>query len=155
MSVEALSAQFVADFDTGTLIRVSNKQRPDLCGKSAGYLDNCGYVRVAFQGRKYLRSHIMFALYHGRFPASEIDHINRNRQDDRPANLREIGRHENMWNRNPTNRDLPMGVSPKDGGYQARIMCRRKRYHLGVFSTPEEAASAYQAKRKELYGEYA
>lgn len=146
---------FRPDYSRGVLILIKNKQRPDLVGQEAGYVDNCGYVRVAFRGRKFLRSHIMFALFHGRLPASKLDHKNRNRTDDRPENLREVNHHQNMWNRTPKKRDLPMGVTAKDGRFVAKVMCRRKLHYLGRFDTPEEANAAYQSKRKELFGEYA
>jgi hypothetical protein len=42
----------------------------------------------------------------------------------------------------------------RHGRYVARISCRKKHFHLGVFDSPEEAQSVYISKRKELFGEY-
>ena len=39
--------------------------------------------------------------------------------------------------------------------YQANINFEGKRYYLGTYATPEEAARAYDAKAKELHGEFA
>lgn len=153
--LQALRETFTADFATGQLTRIAGKQRPDLLDRPAGYVDNYGYTRVSFLKRKYLRSHLIFALYHGRTPVGQLDHINRQRTDDRPDNLREVTHHQNMWNRTPAKRDLPMGVSLRDGKYEAKIMCRRKLYRLGRSTTVAEAEAAYQAKRRELFDVYA
>lgn len=143
------------DRKDGVLFHRYNKYKPSLEGHSAGYVDNWGYVRVTFRGRKYLRSHLVFALASGRLPVGQLDHVNRTRTDDRPDNLREVTHHQNMWNRTPKARSLPMGVSLRDSRFEAKIMCRRRLYRLGRFDTAAEAESAYQAKRKELFGEYA
>ena len=39
--------------------------------------------------------------------------------------------------------------------YQVQINFEKKRHHLGLFADLEEAARAYDAKAKELHGEYA
>lgn len=47
------------------------------------------------------------------------------------------------------------GVSlQKDGSYRAYITFRRKQYHLGVYASLEEAASARKEAEKKLFGEY-
>jgi hypothetical protein len=154
-SHEVLTRIFRIDVETGRLFWRENRQRPDLIGKEAGFIDNCGYVRVAIRGRKYLRSHLVFRMVMGRWPAQKIDHINRIRTDDRPDNLREATHAENMWNRTPKRRDLPMGVTRRERRYSAEIMRNGQLYRLGRFDTVAEAQDAYQNARKELFGEYA
>lgn len=153
--LEMLVASFTADFELGRLFRKTSPVRKDLIGKEAGYLDNHGYFRVSVGGKKLLRSHVIFAMWHGRMPAKHIDHINRNRADDRIDNLREADHAENMWNRTPMSRALPMGVCARNGKFSAKIMRRREAIHLGTFDTVEEAHAAYQTKRKELFNEFA
>lgn len=47
------------------------------------------------------------------------------------------------------------GVSlQKDGSYRAYITFRHKQYHLGVYASLEEAASARKEAEKKLFGEY-
>lgn len=41
---------------------------------------------------------VVFALHHNRWPKHEVDHINRDRQDNRPSNLRDVTHVENMQN---------------------------------------------------------
>lgn len=49
------------------------------------------------------------------------------------------------------------GVSLRNGGhgYVAEIVLGNRRIYLGFFHTPEEAARSYDAKARELFGEYA
>lgn len=56
---------------------------------------------IQIAGRKYNRSHIVFALYTSRWPACNkvLDHINKNTLDDSFNNLREVTQKENMQNR--------------------------------------------------------
>lgn len=143
------------DAEAGTVVRKSSKQRPDLVGLAAGYKDNHGYVRLSVAGIKILRSHAIFAFANGRLPTKYIDHINRVRDDDRISNLREADHHENMWNRTPMTRALPMGVAERNGKFVARIMHRRRRIHIGRFATVAEAERAYNATREALYGKFA
>lgn len=47
------------------------------------------------------------------------------------------------------------GVSLQKGGsYRAYITFRHKQYHLGVYASLEEAASARKEAEKKLFGEY-
>jgi hypothetical protein len=41
------------------------------------------------------------------------------------------------------------------GRWRAEIQHKRKRFKLGRFDTREEAAAAYAAKARELFGEFA
>ncbi len=45
------------------------------------------------------------------------------------------------------------GVYKENNRYRAVISINRKSVHIGMFSTAEEAAMAYNKKSKELYGE--
>lgn len=45
------------------------------------------------------------------------------------------------------------GVYKENNRYRAVISINRKAVHLGMFSTPEEAAMAYNKKSKELFGD--
>jgi hypothetical protein len=127
-------------------------------GKEAGTKSVYGYWVIRIKYRQYRRGRLAFLFTHGRWPKPFVDHIDRNRLNDRPENLRECTRSQNMWNqrrRGPGKRNPKMGVCFIQGRYQAQIQQYGKRIYLGRFETPEQAGEAYQAKRLELFGEFA
>lgn len=86
----------------------------------------------------------------------EVDHINRNPLDNRCENLRVCTRNENQQNRAAFKRNpLGMkGVRAYGWGFKAIVRSYGKTYDLGVFSTPDEAADAYDVKARELHGKF-
>lgn len=84
-----------------------------------------------------------------------VDHINGNPLDNRKSNLRICTHHQNLMNRSANNTSNYKGVRPSKNSWSSRITYNCKEYHLGTFSTEEEAARAYDAKARELFGEFA
>lgn len=76
----------------------------------------------------------------------EVDHINRNRLDNRKSNLRIVSRQENMYNKSKykNNKSGVKGVKwNKDRNkWQVQINYNKKRIHLGLYSDLEEAKKA-------------
>jgi hypothetical protein len=89
----------------------------------------------------------------------ETDHINGKPLDNRKENLRICTRAENGRNRGyPKNNTSGFkGVYWHKGGKKwcAQIAHNKKRIYIGCFKDKEEAARAYDAKAKELFGEFA
>lgn len=91
----------------------------------------------------------------------EIDHINRNRLDNRKSNLRYCTRSQNCGNKSlkSTNTSGYKGVSRKQNrhcvSYYSCIAKDGHTYHLGCFDNPIDAAKAYDKKAVELFGEFA
>jgi len=75
-------------------------------------------------------------------PGLEVDHINRDKTDNRACNLRWVDKSINCRNRgNPTN------ISKYVNGYQVRFKVRGKRIYDKTFKTMEEAIVARDAFR--------
>lgn len=111
-------------------------------GREVGSMDNHGYLRTTVNYHKYLVHRLIYKLHNPEFDLESdlvIDHINRNRTDNRIENLRAVTKAEN--NRN---RDLPRGVSYcKQTGKWKAIQPR----WLGRFETEQEAIDAVNAAR--------
>lgn len=89
-----LIAAFFYDPETGTMWRKTNSGLSEV-----GYTDaSCGYVKLSWNGFALRRARVAFAIMEGRWP-HQIDHINRNRSDDRWSNLREVTQSQNAYNK--------------------------------------------------------
>lgn len=89
--------------------------------------------------------------------SKEVDHINRNRLDNRKENLRICTRTENCRNRGE-NKDNTSGYKGVNfhkplGKWRAKIVLNNKHIHLGYFDNPKDAARAYNdAAKKNGFG---
>lgn len=120
-------------------------------GEAVLTIDNKGYLQLD----QKLVHHLVLRPADG----LEIDHINKNKFDNRRENLREVTHHENMVNPAASRRSnkFPKGVYQCGSGrFVATIMWKGKRTHLGTFDTVEEASIVFEQERtkrvKETYG---
>ena len=85
-----------------------------------------------------------------------IDHINRNKLDNRLSNLRVITSKENSYNRskNSNSNNKYKGVCKRGTKYVAVISKDGVKKEIGGFLTEEEAAKCYDMMAEELFGKY-
>jgi hypothetical protein len=133
------------DPDTGVFRwREGNCRRS--AGDVAGNLMHDGrYERIGIGGRSYLSHRLAWFYVYGEWP-KEIDHINRNKRDNRIANLRAVTRKENQLNRglNKNNTSGVKGVMAAQGKWMASY-CKR---YLGIFDTKDAAIMAREEAEK-------
>lgn len=86
------------------------------------------------------------------------DHTNGDSLDNRRWNLRSATNAQNSANRGPS----PAGTSGykgvnlyRNGRWRAHVTVRDEHRHLGYYSTPEDAARAYDAAALETWGDFA
>lgn len=120
-------------------------------GIVAGGVGPDGYWTICIDLRAYKGHRLAWLLFTGVWPQAEIDHINRNRIDNRIENLREANRSQNQVNsgtyRNNRSGYRNVHFHKLTGKYVAEIIRDKKRRHLGLFLTPEEA---YECVRRNL-----
>lgn len=89
--------------------------------------------------------------------AAFVDHINMNKLDNRVENLRWVTHSQNSQNKAASGKSSFHGVcwSKRCKKWAARIMKDGKSKHLGYFSNEEDAARAYDAAARILYGSHA
>ena len=85
------------------------------------------------------------------------DHVNFDGLDNRRANIRQCSVAQNQYNRPPRKGCVSKykGVSWNRGRWHAEIKRQGKTVNLGRFDTEIDAAKAYDAKAKEIQGEFA
>ena len=75
----------------------------------------------------------------------ELDHINKNRSDNRIINLRSVTHQKNSFNREAK------GYSYNKGKYYSQIQVGKHRINLGLFKYEENAHKAYMEAKSILH----
>lgn len=143
------------DADTGVFVwRPRVTWINNRAGKTAGTIGKDGYVRVSIQRKSYLAHRLAWAYAYGKWPEHWLDHINRNRADNRLANLRVASPGTNAQNtpRYQNNKSGCKGVYAHSWGkWEAYITVNRKRMYLGVYESLEDAKHARQSAQNALF----
>jgi len=125
--------------------------------RRVGNLKPDGYLRVVVEGKYYVVHRLIYLYHHGYLPEF-LDHIDRDRTNNRIENLRECTPAENSRNACPRRGSASnfKGVGREgDSKWRATVKMDDVNYYLGAFDTEEEAALAYNKKALELHGEFA
>jgi hypothetical protein len=140
------------DPETGVFMR----HAADGLTRRTGCVNNRGYLVLTVDRKLYSAHRLAFLYMTSEWPLNEIDHINRDKTDNRWINLRPATHSENHANaRNRLNKTGFRGVSRIGKRYAARIFHRRRSISLGLYATPQEASDAYRKAARQLFGEYA
>ncbi|MBY0137494.1 HNH endonuclease [Paracoccus yeei] len=152
--IDQLREHFHYDPFTGVLRSRTNRRNVH-AGDVVGFSDRQGYVITTLFKRPLKVHRIAWALYHGAWPHSLIDHINGDKSDNRLENLRCVTNAENKQNieKPASNTSGYMGVSfhKKSGRWAANIKVKGKSQYLGLHDTPYAAHVAYQTAKAEIH----
>lgn len=124
-------------------------------GDDATFSSSHGYRQVSL-GNKKIYAHRLIWLYcHGELPADTIDHINRDRADNRLENLRSISHRENNLNKGVFSHNTSgrTGVSwcKQTSKWSASIKVNQKSKRLGRYVSFFDACCA-RASAEVFYG---
>ena len=139
---ETLHELFCYCEDTGHLIRKKTTSSRSLSGQIAGSLNRDGYLRVKVNRVEYMVHRLVWKMTTGEdIPEGMlIDHIDRDRTNNRIENLRLCSPLTNQYNRNPNE-----GVSYDTRSNQnlsKRWVATLRGKKLGYYETREEALAA-------------
>ena len=115
-----------------------------LWGKRAfGTVNKAGYCSGQIDGKKVYGHQVVYAMTTGHWPEGEIDHINRDKSDNRPENLRIVSRSVNAQNlpklKSNTSGHTGVYFNKRLNKWAAQIKHHGQTTHLGTFTDKNDA----------------
>lgn len=139
--------------ETGVFIWKLNRNQNVRAGDIAGRVDEFGYRIIYVLGKKYRAGRLAWFWVTGEMPKQQIDHIDRNRSNDKFSNLREVDPRENVINRGipKNNTSGVIGVTWYKNlkKWCAQIEINNKNNNLGYFKEKSDAVLARYNAEKE------
>lgn len=143
------------DPDTGVFVWLVKRPPYISIGSVAGNLNDRGYRRIEIDKKQHKAHRLAWLYIYGKFPDGEIDHINREKSDNRIANLRDVTRSINLQNCaiRKSNTTGVKGVSwdKRRQKWQASIKINNSQKFLGYFKIIEEAIAAREEAERNFY----
>ena len=162
LTAERLREVLSYDPETGVL-RWRMARRGVGVGMVAGNKKPDGYIRIGVDYRMYKAHRLAWLHFYGRWPVSEIDHINGVRDDNRMANLRDVSRQVNGQNQRKA-RHMAVPSPFNTGLLGTHFDLKRqlfvaqindpgtgKKKHLGAYTTAAEAHAAYLKEKRKIH----
>ena len=133
---------FRLDPETGK-VYVRNPRTQQFLTSPVGKLETNGYIRIKYKGKLYSAGRIVWVLFHGQWPEYQVDHIDRNKQNNRPNNLRNVPGFINGLNK--------LGNTGVHSGYEGirvapsgRYQVERNGKYLGTVYSLEAAKRVWE-----------
>lgn len=123
-------------------------------------LVSSGKIRIRKNKRTYyatIGKEFLHRLIIGAKAGEVVDHINGNGLDNRRSNLRicSVGQNRQRGLESRSGTSGYRGVHKHREKWKAQIWHANKNIYLGTFISKQDAARAYDAKAKELFGDLA
>lgn len=143
-----LSQELNYDMFSGVFTWKVNKRGPAKKGTVAGSLNKHGYRKITVAGTAHYAHRLAWFMFYEKWPSGELDHEDRNKDNNSIFNLREATRQQNSQNREAS------GAVLVENRWEARITHNGKLLYIGSYGTRDLAEAAYQTKAKELRKEF-
>lgn len=156
LTQQRLKELFTYEPETGNFIRNITTGNRGIKGTIAGYRYKEGYIVIGINGSEYPVHKLVWLYMTGDLPILKIDHIDRNKANNKWTNLRLASNLQN--NHNKVYKVGAFGVRGvsyyRNGKWRASICINYKSKYLGTFSSKEAAEQAYLRARELYFGEF-
>lgn len=146
LTQEQLRDLLTYDAETGVFTNRVTRNPRAKAGAPAGFVNEQGYIVFQIGGKKLYAHRAVWLYVFGRWPHDEIDHINRNRKDNRLVNLREASRLVNAQNtgKHLRNTSGHKGVTfhARLGTWQVQMRANNKTFYVGQYKLLSDAVQA-------------
>jgi hypothetical protein len=147
LTKEELNKIFV--YNNGELFwKISNSNRVRI-GDKAGSIDARGYMQIGLFNEQHRLHRIIWQMHFGNIPDNlQIDHVDRNRLNNKLENLRLANNSQNMRNtdkrQNTSSKYKGVSWHKRDKKWHAKISIDNTKYYIAQFDNEIEASNAYQ-----------
>lgn len=142
----------------GGLVWIKKTGRKVVPGRRVASSKTHKYDSVRFRGKRLYVHRLVFALTTGSWPEHDVDHIDGDKKNNRPDNLRAATRSQNCGHKGDSGRNTAgrMGVAwaRHAQAWSAKIMVRGVTHRLGYFKDFAEACRVRERAETELLGDY-
>ena len=126
-----------------------------VAGSEAGWLHKAGYVYIGLGGRNYKAHRLAWMYVYGVDPSGLLDHKDRDKTNNRVANLREVTDGQNNQNkqvyRNNASGHKGVGWYAKRNAWRVRIQHEGAVRLVGFFKDIPSAVAARKAAEQALH----
>jgi hypothetical protein len=147
------------DPETGVFTWVAMSRPGVRVGDRCGRVSRLGYREIGVEYGLRRANRLAWLYMTGEWPSGDVDHINRDKLDDRWCNLRLATRSQNSANvalrPNSTSGFIGVTFDKARDKWRAQIRIAGRKVNLGRFASAEEAARAYDAAALKEFGEFA
>ena len=155
---EQLKEYIRYDQVTGVFTRLKSHRTNSIAVIKTCANHGSGYFSIGLFGKMYLAHRLAWCLVHGDWPKEQLDHINRDKIDNRIVNLRDATSAQNIRNvgvrSSNTSGFRGVGYHKESCKWRAQICTNGKRICLGLYRTAEQASEVYEAYAKQHHGAF-